>query len=288
VQGGVLGGEVEDVLLLDVTPLSLGIETLGEVFTKITERNTTIPTTKSQIFSTATDGQTTVEIHVLQGERAMARDNKSLGKFLLTGIPPTPRGIPQIEVSFEIDVNGILKVSATDRGTGREQSIRITNTGGLSGAEVERMRQEAESYADVDRRRLQMVEVKNQADNLIQSYQSTLTDNPDMISRALKVEIDGKLGQLQRVIADDASDIETAKALVEEFQQILFSVGTAVYQKAPGSTSPGGGGKTDYSDGYDDATVSVEFSDSSSTADDDFVFDFDDDATVTADYEPVD
>ena len=288
VQGGVLGGEVEDVLLLDVTPLSLGIETLGEVFTKITERNTTIPTSKSQIFSTATDGQTTVEIHVLQGERAMARDNKSLGKFLLTGIPPTPRGIPQIEVSFEIDVNGILKVSATDRGTGREQSIRITNTGGLSGAEIERMRQEAESYADVDRRRLQMVEVKNQADNLIQSYQSTLTDNPDMISRALKVEIDSKLGQLQKVLADDASDIETAKALVEEFQQILFSVGTAVYQKAPGSTGSGSGGKTDYTDGYDDATVSVEFSDSSSTADDDFVFEFDDDATITADYEPVD
>ena len=288
VQGGVLGGEVEDLLLLDVTPLSLGIETLGEVFTKITERNTTIPTTKSQIFSTATDGQTTVEIHVLQGERAMAKDNKSLGKFLLTGIPPTPRGVPQIEVSFEIDVNGILKVSATDRGTSREQSIRITNTGGLSSTEIERMRQEAESYADVDRRRLQMVEVKNQADNLIQSYQSTLTDNPDMISRPFKVEMDAKLEQLRAVFTNDSSDLDTAKAIVEEFQQMLFSVGTAVYQKSSGINPSNGTESTEYVDGYDDATVSVEFSGSSATEDDDFIFDFDDDATVTADYEPVD
>lgn len=288
VQGGVLGGEVEDLLLLDVTPLSLGIETLGEVFTKITERNTTIPTTKSQIFSTATDGQTTVEIHVLQGERAMAKDNKSLGKFLLTGIPPTPRGVPQIEVSFEIDVNGILKVSATDRGTGREQSIRITNTGGLSIAEIERMRQEAESYADVDRRRLQMVEVKNQAENLIQSYQSTLVDNPDMISPPFKVEMDKKLEQLRAVFNDDSSDLDAAKALVDEFQQMLFAVGTAVYQKSPGITPSNGMEETEYLDGYDDATVSVEFSGSSAMGDDDFVFDFDDDATVTADYEPVD
>lgn len=288
VQGGVLGGEVEDLLLLDVTPLSLGIETLGEVFTKITERNTTIPTTKSQVFSTATDGQTTVEIHVLQGERAMARDNKSLGKFLLTGIPPTPRGVPQIEVSFEIDVNGILKVSATDRGTGREQSIRITNTGGLSATEIEKMRQEAESYADVDRRRLQMVEVKNQAENLMQSYQSTLVDNPDMINPSFKVEMDKKLEQLQAVLNDDSSDLDVAKSLVDEFQQMLFAVGTAVYQKSPGITPSSAMENTEYVDGYDDATVSVEFSGSSAMGDDDFVFDFDDDATVTADYEPVD
>lgn len=288
VQGGVLGGEVEDILLLDVTPLSLGIETLGEVFTKITERNTTIPTTKSQIFSTATDGQTTVEIHVLQGERAMAKDNKSLGKFLLTGIPPTPRGVPQIEVSFEIDVNGILKVSATDRGTGREQSIRITNTGGLSIAEIERMRQEADIHVDIDRRRLQMVEVKNQAENLIQSYQSTLVDNPDMISPPFKVEMDNKLKQLRAVLNDDSSDIDAAKAMVDEFQQMLFAVGTAVYQKSPAVTPGNATEDTEYLDGYDDATVSVEFSGSSATGDDDFVFDFDDDATVTADYEPVD
>jgi molecular chaperone DnaK len=289
VQGGVLGGEVEDILLLDVTPLSLGIETLGEVFTKITERNTTIPTTKSQVFSTATDGQTTVEIHVLQGERAMAKDNKSLGKFLLTGIPPTPRGVPQIEVSFEIDVNGILKVSATDRGTGREQSIRITNTGGLSVAEIERMRQEADIHADVDRRRLQMVEVKNQAENLIQSYQSTLIDNPDMISPPFKVEMDKKLEQLRAAFNNDSSDLDTARALVDEFQQMLFAVGSAVYQKSPGITPSNSMEDTEYLDGYDEATVvNVEFSGSSATGDDDFVFDFDDDATVTADYEPVD
>ncbi|MEM6591512.1 MAG: molecular chaperone DnaK, partial [Cyanobacteria bacterium P01_C01_bin.73] len=153
IQAGVLGGEVKDLLLLDVTPLSLGIETLGEVFTKVIERNTTIPTSKSQIFSTATDGQTSVEVHALQGERAMAKDNKSLGKFQLAGIPPAPRGVPQIEVSFEIDADGILQVAARDKGTGREQSIRITNTGGLSSDEVDRMRREADEYADEDSQR---------------------------------------------------------------------------------------------------------------------------------------
>jgi molecular chaperone DnaK len=147
IQAGVLGGEVADVLLLDVTPLSLGIETLGEVFTKIIDRNTTIPTSRSQVFSTAADGQTSVEIHVLQGERAMARDNKTLGKFLLTGIPPAPRGMPQIEVAFEIDVNGILKVAASDQGTGKEQSIVISHTGGLKPNEIEKMRLEAEKYS---------------------------------------------------------------------------------------------------------------------------------------------
>lgn len=169
IQAGVLGGEVDNLLLLDVTPLSLGIETLGEVFTKIIERNTTIPTSKSQVFSTAIDGQTSVEIHVLQGERAMARDNKSLGKFLLAGIPPAPRGVPQIEVSFEIDVNGILQVGAQDKGTGREQSIRITNTGGLSVNEVEKMRQEAEVFAEEDKKRIELVALKNQANNLLHS-----------------------------------------------------------------------------------------------------------------------
>lgn len=157
VQAGVLSGEIDNLLLLDVAPLSLGIETLGEVFSKIIERNTTLPTSKSQIFSTATDGQTSVEIHILQGERAMARDNKSLGRFLLTGIPPAARGVPQIEVSFEIDVNGILKVSAQDKGTGREHSILITNTGGLSANELERMRQYAEIYAEEDIRRRELV-----------------------------------------------------------------------------------------------------------------------------------
>ncbi|MEM9904643.1 MAG: molecular chaperone DnaK, partial [Cyanobacteria bacterium P01_D01_bin.44] len=177
IQAGVLGGEVKDLLLLDVTPLSLGIETLGEVFTKVIERNTTIPTSKAQVFSTATDGQTSVEVHALQGERAMARDNKSLGRFELTGIPPAPRGVPQIEVAFEIDADGILQVAARDKGTGREQSIRITNTGGLTPAEVERMREEADMFADEDEQRKVIADLKNRADTLLYSYEATMRDN---------------------------------------------------------------------------------------------------------------
>ena len=195
IQAGVLGGEIDTLLLLDVTPLSLGIETLGEVFTKIIDRNTTIPTSKSQIFSTAVDGQTSVEVHVLQGERAMAKDNKSLGKFLLNGIPPAPRGIPQIEVAFDIDVNGILRVAAQDKGTGREQSIRITSTGGLSSSEIEKMRKQAEAFSEDDQRRKELVELTNQANNLLSSYNSTVQDNPN-------------------------------------FQQAIFAIGTEVYNHA--------------------------------------------------------
>lgn len=230
IQGGVLGGEVQDLLLLDVTPLSLGIETLGEVFTKIIERNTTIPTSKSQMFSTATDGQRSVEIHVLQGERAMARDNKSLGKFLLNGIPPAPRGVPQIEVAFDIDANGILKVAAQDKGTGREQSIQITNTGGLTESEVERMRQEAELYADEDKRRKQLVELKNQADSLFYNYEATLQDNGDIIGDDLKAELSQKADQFRALIADESISLEEMRQQIEAFQQTLFSIGTAVYQ----------------------------------------------------------
>lgn len=236
VQGGVVGGEVDDLLLLDVTPLSLGIETLGEVSTKIIERNTTIPTSKSQVFSTAVDGQTSVEIHVLQGERAMARDNKSLGKFLLTGIPPSPRGIPQIEVSFEIDVNGILQVGAKDQGTGREQSIRITNTGGLSANEVERMRNEAEVYAEDDKRRRELVELRNQAENLLFGYKSTLNDNSESIGESVKVLAEEKLSNLRTAMADDQTSVAEFKQRLEEFQESLFALGTEVYNKANEST----------------------------------------------------
>ncbi len=232
IQGGVLGGKIEDVLLLDVTPLSLGIETLGEVFTKIIARNTTIPTNKSQVFSTATDGQSSVEIQVLQGERAMARDNKSLGKFLLSGIPPAPRGAPQIEVAFEIDVNGILKVSAQDKGTGREQSIRITNTGGLSEREVERMRQEAEMYAESDKRRMKIVELRNQADTLFYSYESALNDNEDLINDDLKAQANEKMASLQAAIADPAISVKAVKQQLDNFQQMLFSIGSDVYKQA--------------------------------------------------------
>ncbi|MDY6936984.1 MAG: molecular chaperone DnaK [Cyanobacteriota bacterium] len=232
IQAGVLAGEVRDVLLLDVTPLSLGIETLGEVFTKIIERNTTIPTSKSQMFSTATDGQTSVEVHVLQGERAMAKDNKSLGKFLLMGIPPAPRGIPQIEVSFDIDANGILKVSAQDKGTGREQSIQISNTGGLSSEEIERMRQEAELFADEDSQQRELVELTNQAESLFYNYEETLNINANLVDETLKAEVDEKAKLLQEALDNPSADVDRVKECLEAFQKGLFSIGSAVYQKS--------------------------------------------------------
>lgn len=291
IQGGVLGGEVEDLLLLDVTPLSLGIETLGEVFTKITERNTTIPTSKSQVFSTATDGQTSVEIHVLQGERAMAKDNKSLGKFLLTGIPPAPRGVPQIEVSFEIDVNGILKVAAADKGTGREQSIRITNTGGLSSNEVERMRQEAEKFAELDRRRVQLVELKNQADSQFYSYETTIKDNQEVLSKTsqaqtLQEQANEKKSKIQAALADTAnSSVEDVKQQIEEFQQILFAIGNLIYVNA---------GSIDIDEATPEPVMdSMQFDNSLQSPSDDnesLIFDFEDETISTADsdYEAVD
>ncbi|MBD0343575.1 MAG: molecular chaperone DnaK [Coleofasciculus sp. Co-bin14] len=288
IQGGVLNDEVPDVLLLDVAPLSLGIETLGEVFTKIIERNTTIPTSKSQIFSTATDGQTSVEIHVLQGERAMARDNKSLGKFLLTGIPPAPRGVPQIEVSFEIDVNGILQVSATDKGTGKEQRIRITNTGGLSAGEVERMRQEADKYAEEDRRRIQLVELKNQFDSLVYSFESTLKDNSDVISgssqgQTLEARANEKMQQIQESMKDSSISIEEVKQQIYEFQQTLFEIGGLIYANASKSSAP------EEFTSVEESAPSIEFNKSAESTQDegDLILNFDDE-TVTADYEAVD
>jgi molecular chaperone DnaK len=231
VQGGVLGGEVEDILLLDVTPLSLGIETLGEVFTKIIERNTTVPTSKSQIFSTAADGQTTVEIHALQGERAMAKDNKSLGKFLLAGIPVAPRGVPQIEVAFEIDVNGILQVSARDRGTGKQQSITISNTGGLSPLEVERMRQEAEAHAEEDLKRIESIDLKNQVENLLYNYESTLQDQGSLISEQLKAKVAELREQFKIAGSDSRTNSAEINQILESLRQTMLEVGTEVYQK---------------------------------------------------------
>jgi molecular chaperone DnaK len=271
----VLGGEVKDLLLLDVTPLSLGIETLGEVFTRIIERNTTIPTSKTQVFSTATDGQTSVEIHVLQGERAMAKDNKSLGKFQLTGIPPAPRGVPQIEVSFDIDANGILKVSARDKGTGREQSIQITNTGGLSSTEIERMRQEADVYAEDDRRRKLLVELRNQADSLFYSYESTIRDNGSLIKEDLKTQAGERVAELKTAIADPKITVEDMKQRLDALQQTLFAIGAAVYQQVNQDDEPPADSTTPAFDGVPDGD----------TPDDDFGYD---DATVTADYEAVD
>jgi molecular chaperone DnaK len=282
IQAGVLGGEVDNLLLLDVTPLSLGIETLGEVFTKIIERNTTIPTSKSQVFSTAVDGQNSVEIHVLQGERAMARDNKSLGKFLLAGIPPAPRGVPQIEVSFEIDVNGILKVAAQDKGTGREQSIRITNTGGLSTQEVERMRLEAENYAEDDRRRKDLVDLKNQADTLLYSYASSLKDNGDLVEEHMKVAAQEKLTELKAAMADESILPEDFKRLLDEFQQAIFSIGSQVYSRATTTSSE----TTESSEVNPFGAQTDESSNSNQTPQ--FNFDFEDEGTVPADYEAID
>jgi molecular chaperone DnaK len=232
IQAGVLGGEVKDLLLLDVTPLSLGLETLGGVFTKVIERNTTIPTSRSQMYSTAADGQTSVEIHALQGERALVKDNKSLGKFLLKGIPPAPRSIPQIEVTFEIDANGILKVSAQDKGTSKEQSIQISNTGGLSETEVERMRQEAELYADEDLDRAQVVELKNQADTLVYNCGVTLKTNAQLLGDDLKAEAQTASVTLRAAIGNPDITCQELEAQIESFKQLLYSLGTAVYEQA--------------------------------------------------------
>ncbi|MGB3534280.1 MAG: molecular chaperone DnaK [Microcoleaceae cyanobacterium] len=232
IQAGVLGGEVKDLLLLDVTPLSFGLETLGEVTTKVIERNTTLPTSHSQTFSTAVDGQTSVEIHVLQGERAMAKDNKSLGKFLFTGIPPAPRGVPQIEVSFDIDANGILKVSAIDRGTAKEQSIQITNTGGLSETEIERMRQEAELYADEDEQRKQIVALKNQSESLFYNCKVTLKQNAQFVTDELKQQIRASATALKQAVANPDISYEDMKERVEDFQAVLYQIGAAVYEQA--------------------------------------------------------
>jgi len=284
IQAGVLGGELSNILLLDVTPLSLGIETLGEVFTRIIERNTKIPTSKSQVFSTAADGQTSVEVHILQGERAMARDNKSLGKFILAGIPPSPRGVPQIEVSFEIDVNGIIKVSAQDKGTGREQSIRITNTGGLKSHEILRMQQEAELFAEEDRRRKEFIELKNQAENLLFSYESTLKVNSALISEQDKTLANAKSVQLRAAIADQSKPIAELKQLIEAFQETIFAIGAQVYNRANSQDDE----SLDIEDDGDTAVVknpSVSFS---GTLIPQFNFDFEEENTAQADYEAID
>ena len=231
IQAGVLAGEVKDLLLLDVTPLSMGIETLGEVFTKIIERNTTIPTSRTQVFSTAIDGQTSVEVHALQGERAMARDNKSLGRFELTGIPPAPRGIPQIEVSFEIDADGILQVAARDRGTNREQSVKITNRGGLSPTEITRMKEEAEMFAGEDEQRKSVAELKNRADALFYSYETALRDSAGNVSEDLKAQAKDESEALKAAVADKNAEPADLEQKLEALQQTIFNIGAGMYRQ---------------------------------------------------------
>ena len=241
IQGGVLAGDVKDLLLLDVTPLSLGVETLGGVMTKLIERNTTIPTKKTEVFSTAGDGQTSVEIKVLQGEREMAGDNKLLGVFSLVGIPPAPRGMPQIEVGFDIDANGILNVNAKDRGTGKEQKITITSSSGLDKTEVEKAVREAESHSSEDKKRREAVEAKNQLDSLIYSTQKLLEENGDKVPASEKAAVESALADAKKVFETQSNDGEAMKKAAAELQKASYKIAEALYKTAPEATTTGEG-----------------------------------------------
>ncbi len=252
IQGGVLSGEVKDLLLLDVTPLSLGIETLGGVTTRLIERNTTIPTKKSQIFTTAADGQTSVDIHVLQGERQMAHDNMTLGRFQLTGIPPAPRGIPQIEVTFDIDANGIVNVSAKDLGTGKEQKITITASTNLSDDEIEKKVKEAEKFAEEDKKKKEEIEVRNNGDSMVYQTEKLLKELEGKISEDEKSKVESKLEELKKAL--EGNDMEEIKIKTEELTQEFYSISQKMYEQAAGEGSDPSGTTEE-----DDDVVDADF-----------------------------
>ncbi len=262
IQGGVLAGEVKDILLLDVTPLSLGVETLGGVMTKMITRNTTVPTKKTETYSTAVDGQTNVEIHVLQGEREMASDNKSLGTFRLDGIPPSPRGVPQIEVTFDIDANGILSVTAKDKGSGKEQSISITGASTLSDNEVDKMVKDAEANASADKEKRERIDIKNQAETLVYQTEKQLGELGDKIDAEAKAKVESMRVQLKEAVEKD--DYELMKSLLEDLQKELYALGASVYQQANAAAQAADGTSTESNvsgDGNDDV-IDAEFTES--------------------------
>jgi len=259
IQGGVLAGEVKDILLLDVTPLSLGVETLGGVMTKMITRNTTIPTKKTEVYSTAVDGQTNVEIHVLQGEREMASDNKSLGTFRLDGIPPSPRGVPQIEVTFDIDANGILSVTAKDKGSGKEQSISITGASTLSENEVDKMVKDAETNAAADKEKRERIDLKNQSETLVYQAEKQLGELGDKVGAEDKSKVEASSAKLKEAV--EKEDFETMKSELETLQQALYAAGAAVYQQAAGAEAAAAGAAPGAGAAGDDV-IDAEFTES--------------------------
>jgi molecular chaperone DnaK len=264
IQGGVLAGEVKDILLLDVTPLSLGVETLGGVMTKMINRNTTVPTKKAETYSTAVDGQTNVEIHVLQGEREMASDNKSLGTFRLDGIPPAPRGVPQIEVTFDIDANGILSVTAKDKGSGKEQTISITGASTLSDDEVDKMVKDAEVNASADKEKRERIDLKNQSETLVYQAEKQLSEIGDKVSADDKSKVEGFTTQLKEAI--EKEDYDTMKSVQEQLQQALYAAGASVYQQgaegAPDAAAGGNGASAESSSSSGEDVIDAEFTES--------------------------